>query len=265
MPSTRGPCATGDGIELGVHAGAEAVQLAQVHFSPVAIVDPSAPDAPCKLEVPLDLCAAGAVLLDSSGRRFVDELAPCAKVAEAMLALPSRTATLLVDAPAVQAAGLANVLRSYEERGLVRRALGLDAVARTLGVDPLVLETEIEAYAVAQAWGVDPLGKTAFPTRLELSAEPGREAFLMSVTPALRGTLGGLRIDEDARVLAARGGPIVGLFAAGEVCGGVHGADCLPGNAVLECLVFGRTAGRTAALAARAAVAFDRATDDGER
>ncbi|KAJ1616092.1 FAD binding domain-containing protein, partial [Pavlovales sp. CCMP2436] len=79
---------------------------------------------------------------------------------------------------------------------------------------------------------------------------------IMTVTPALHFTLGGLKIDEDARVmLAETGAPISGVFACGEVAGGVHGANRLAGNALLEAVVFGCTAGRTAAAVAAAVVA----------
>ena len=61
--------------------------------------------------------------------------------------------------------------------------------------------------------------------------------------PSLHYTMGGLRIDAEARVLDTSGKPIPGLYAAGEVCGGIHGANRLAGNAVTECVVFGRIAG----------------------
>ncbi len=60
-------------------------------------------------------------------------------------------------------------------------------------------------------------------------------------------TCGGVAIDEEARVLTARRRPIFGLFAAGEVTGGVHGKDRLGGMSMTDTFVFGRTAGRSAA------------------
>jgi cytochrome b involved in lipid metabolism len=67
------------------------------------------------------------------------------------------------------------------------------------------------------------------------------------MTPVLHYTMGGLEIDPEARVLAPGGAPLPGLFAAGEVAGGVHGANRLGGSSLLGCVVFGRVAGDAAA------------------
>ena len=67
------------------------------------------------------------------------------------------------------------------------------------------------------------------------------------MTPVLHYTMGGLEIDAEARVIDKSGKPIPGLFAAGEVAGGVHGANRLGGSSLLGCVVFGRVSGDTAA------------------
>jgi succinate dehydrogenase/fumarate reductase flavoprotein subunit len=67
------------------------------------------------------------------------------------------------------------------------------------------------------------------------------------MTPVLHYTMGGLEIDPESRVLAPGGAPVPGLFAAGEVAGGVHGANRLGGSSLLGCVVFGRVAGDAAA------------------
>ena len=69
----------------------------------------------------------------------------------------------------------------------------------------------------------------------------------MLVAPAPHTSLGGLVIDAKCRVLRADGSPIPGLFAAGEVTGGIHGLNRIGGNAGTEVLVFGRIAGESAA------------------
>jgi succinate dehydrogenase/fumarate reductase flavoprotein subunit len=70
------------------------------------------------------------------------------------------------------------------------------------------------------------------------------------MTPVLHYTMGGLEIDPESRVLDGSGKPIAGLFAAGEVAGGVHGANRLGGSSLLGCVVFGRVSGgRLSALA----------------
>jgi succinate dehydrogenase/fumarate reductase flavoprotein subunit len=67
------------------------------------------------------------------------------------------------------------------------------------------------------------------------------------MTPVLHYTMGGLEIDSEGRVLASGSTPLPGLFAAGEVAGGVHGANRLGGSSLLGCVVFGRVAGDSAA------------------
>lgn len=67
------------------------------------------------------------------------------------------------------------------------------------------------------------------------------------MTPVLHYTMGGLEIDAESRVVSKEGKPIPGLFAAGEVAGGVHGANRLGGSSLLGCVVFGRVSGDSAA------------------
>jgi len=64
------------------------------------------------------------------------------------------------------------------------------------------------------------------------------------ITPVIHYTMGGLKVDEHSHVLGQKG-PIRGLYAAGEVMGGVHGKNRLGGNSLLDCVVYGRVSGRT--------------------
>ncbi len=92
----------------------------------------------------------------------------------------------------------------------------------------------------------DEFGKRVFPVPFD----PTQPLLAARVTPSIHYSMGGLKIDADTRVLAENGGqPIKGLFAAGEVTGGVHGKNRLAGNSLLECVVFGRIAGQNAAKA----------------
>ena len=73
------------------------------------------------------------------------------------------------------------------------------------------------------------------------------DMLVMPVTLGRSATLGGVRIDGGGRVLTDSGEHVEGLFAAGEITGGVHGMRCVPGNLSLESVVFGREAGFAAA------------------
>lgn len=101
------------------------------------------------------------------------------------------------------------------------------------------------AAATAALQGEDPaFGKTSFAFKVEKGP-----FFATPRKPALHHTMGGLTIDTDAHVLDTEGNVITGLYAAGEVTGGIHGGNRLGGNAVADCLTFGRIAGSNAAAA----------------
>jgi succinate dehydrogenase/fumarate reductase flavoprotein subunit len=117
------------------------------------------------------------------------------------------------------------------------------ALAAEIGIPPEKLEETFRKYNEAAASNKDPFGKKFFdavPFRMD-------DHFHVSiVTPVLHFCMGGLEITPDGEVLDKNGRPIPGLFAAGEVCGGVHGANRLGGSSLLGCVVFGRVAGDTA-------------------
>lgn len=112
-----------------------------------------------------------------------------------------------------------------------------------MNVEPGRLAQELAAYNKAAEEGKDEFGKTVFPATIDLAGP----LYLLQVTPAVHYCMGGVAIDSDARVLDNENKAIPGLFAAGEVTGGVHGANRLGGNSLLECVVYGRTAGTNAA------------------
>lgn len=137
----------------------------------------------------------------------------------------------------------------YMNRGLIIRARGMKELAAAVGAQPEDLSAELTAYRHAAAKGVDDFGKTSFPSPFSAENLEAKDSFAMLVTPALHYCMGGLKTDTEARVLRAEAdaGPVPGLFAAGEVIGGVHGSNRLAGNSLLDCVVFGRTAGQGAA------------------
>ena len=71
--------------------------------------------------------------------------------------------------------------------------------------------------------------------------------YAVQITPAIHHTMGGVRINKNAEVIGVTAKPIPGLYAAGEVTGGVHGGNRIGGNAVADIITFGRIAGTNAA------------------
>lgn len=118
----------------------------------------------------------------------------------------------------------------------------IEELAAEMGVPAENLAASIEAYNKAVDTGEDALGRTLLTKKIETPP-----FYALPRVPALHHTMGGLRIDTEARVLDTNGEVIPGLYAGGEITGGLHGANRLGGNAVTDTVVFGRLAGASAA------------------
>ena len=118
----------------------------------------------------------------------------------------------------------------------------MEEVAQSRGIEPDALEKTIAEFNQAvDGEAADPFGRELFYKKF------GDGPFFAAIrTAKIHYTMGGLRIDTDARVLDAEGVPISGLYACGEVTGGIHAANHVTGNALADCVVFGRIAGQSA-------------------
>ena len=101
--------------------------------------------------------------------------------------------------------------------------------------------------ASCQASGKTGSGKKFFHNIIPGSAVKNEPFYVAIITPVIHYCMGGLLIDEDSACVGANDKAIPGLYAAGEVAGGVHGNNRLGGNSLLDCVVFGRVAGKAAA------------------
>jgi fumarate reductase flavoprotein subunit len=140
---------------------------------------------------------------------------------------------------------------SKEERqnGVTKRRLieadTVNGLARKIGILPEVLEDSIAKHNACVRDGKDPyFNRPMSKNMVEMTEGP---FYAIPQWPAIHFCMGGLRIDKDAHVMDIWGRPIPRLYAAGEVAGGVHGSNRLGGNAIPECIVFGRIAGVNAA------------------
>ena len=201
-------------------------------------IDPNDRRAPMKTLCAEILRGVGAILLNKKGLRFANELGRRDYLSGAMLEADpeEKTFYILLNSKAAEEAN--KHVPFYLKKDLLVEHDSLESVADWMHVNLDVLEASLEKYEKDAARGQDAFGKTTFnnlPFR-------GEHYFAGIVTPAVHYTMGGVRIDAKGRVLS--GGTIVpGLFAAGEVTGGVHGNNRLGGNALTECVVFGRIIG----------------------
>ncbi|KAJ7189999.1 Flavocytochrome c [Mycena pura] len=247
LSTTNGDHATGDGVRLATASAlarpAGTCDLAQVQVHPTGFVDPAAPAARTKFLAAEALRGAGGLLLDAAGARFVQEVDRRDVVTAAMQAVEAagRGPVRLVLGPKA-AAEVQKHCDFYVSKGLMTRYDNAAAFATDAGIP---VEGVLATFA-SYGTGGDPFGKAPH----NAAYTPSEPLHVAIITPVVHYTMGGLAVDAFARVLAAAdGAPLPGLWAAGEVIGGVHGGNRLAGSSLLEAVVFGRIAGNSAAAA----------------
>lgn len=256
LPTTNGPWAQGDGLFMAREIGAAISDLSLVQVHPTAFVNKAEPESSSvnavnstrdRILAPERMRGAGAVLLNDQGRRFVDELETRAVVTKAMLQLPNRTAWMVLPQHVAPQCGGDKVLGFYVAKGLMTVLANVHEAAKFMNIPEDDLITELAA-------------SPSFSSCTDSDSSPCNNVgvqdvglYVARVSPAIHYTMGGVAIDEEARVLDRDGLAIPGLYAAGEVTGGVHGKNRLGGNSLLECCVYGRRAGKNAAAFAVAA------------
>lgn len=227
--TTNHPGATGDGIAMAKALGAAFVDMEQIQTHPT--VHPETQTMYTE-----GVRGNGAILVNKEGKRFVDELETRDVVSAAILAQTDGVCYMIFD-QAVRDSLAA--IESYISAGIVTEADTVEGLAEAIGVDPAALQQTMADYASYQAAGNDPdFGRTSMELPLDTP-----KFYAALCAPAIHHTMGGVKINTQAQVLKEDGSAIPGLFAAGEVTGGVHGANRLGGNAVTDIVVFGRIAG----------------------
>lgn len=242
LPTTNGDHCTGDGQKMAMAVGANAVDLEKVQVHPTGLVDPNEPNAKVKFLAAEALRGVGGLLLDKNGDRFVDELQHRDYVTGKIWENGKYPIRLVLNGQASKE--IEWHCKHYVGRGLMKRFESGEALAKEMGISPQHLKETFDKYNVGAKANKDPFGKKFFSS----GEWTMNDYFHVAVmTPVLHYTMGGLEIDAESRVVGKDGKPIPGLFAAGEVAGGVHGANRLGGSSLLGCVVFGRVSGDSAA------------------
>lgn len=247
VATTNGPWANGAGVELGVTLGAATRDLDQVQIHPTGFVDPAEPNASTKFLAPEALRAVGAILLNAHGRRFANELARRDVLTHAIREQQQQSAPVYLVMTDAMAEDFGKpTLGFYATKRLFQQANSLQQLAQHLHITPDTLNEEFSRYDNQHS--TDDFGKTVFSPHPFIRGGETSVYWVAQITPCVHYTMGGLAMDTSAHVLDHAQHPIPGLFAAGEVTGGLHGRNRLAGNSLLECVVYGRTAGKNAAL-----------------
>ncbi len=232
--TTNSPLLTGDGIRMAEAIGAASVDLEQIQIHPTVEYNSSA-------LITEGLRGDGAILVNTDGQRFINELGTRDVVSAAEIAQPNSYAYLIIDQEMVDKS---SVIQGYINKGFIAaEGETIEDLASALSIDSATLKATLDTWNAAVTAKEDAeFGRTSFVKELNVGPY-----YAIKVAPGVHHTMGGLAINENAEVLDSQGNAIPGLFAGGEVTGGVHGANRLGGNAVSDIIVFGRIAGQQAA------------------
>ncbi|KAG5492531.1 hypothetical protein JKF63_01109 [Porcisia hertigi] len=261
FPTTNGVWATGDGVKMASQLGVALVDMDKVQLHPTGLLDPKDPSNRTKYLGPEALRGSGGVLLNKNGERFVNELDLRSVVSQAIIAQNnvypesggSKFAYCVLNEAAAKLFGK-NFLGFYWKRlGLFEKVENVADLAKLIGCSGETLMSTLKQYEELSSKKLHacPLtGKNVFPCVLG----PQGPFYVAYVTPSIHYTMGGCLISPSAEMqtIDASGvtpvrRPVLSLFGAGEVTGGVHGGNRLGGNSLLECVVFGKIAGDRAA------------------
>ena len=222
----------GQGIEMAEAIGAATVDMDQIQIHPTVEANTAA-------LITEGLRGDGAILINAEGKRFIDEVGTRDVVSAAEIAQTGSYSWLVVDQAM---ADNSSVIQGYIKKGYTVTGATYEELAKAMGVDEAALaETMNNWNGYVEAKNDPDFGRTSFANPLNTAPY-----YAIKVTAGVHHTMGGLKINPNTEVLNENGEVIPGLFAAGEVTGGVHGANRLGGNAVADFTVFGRIAGAAA-------------------
>ena len=231
--TTNAPGVTGDGIDMAVAIGAATVDMEQIQIHPSVYTETSA-------LITEGIRGDGAILVNQKGARFIDELGTRDVVSAAELAQEGGYAYTIVDQKMMDASSTYN---GYYTKGFAVKGETYEELAAAVGMDVETFVKTMEDWNASVAAQKDEaFGRMSFANALDTAPY-----YAIKVAPGIHHTMGGLKINTNTEVLTAEGTAIPGLYAAGEVTGGVHGANRLGGNAVADIVVYGRIAAQQAA------------------
>ncbi len=237
IATTNSPSITGDGINLGLEAGADLFGMGFIQLMPVS--DPKTGELFTGLQTP----PANFIMVNQKGKRFVNEFAERDTLAKA--AIKNGGLFYLIADNKIKATAYNTTQESIDAQvkaGTLFRDDTLEGLAKQIGMDPDTLVQTIKTYNQDVDNGNDPeFHKNVFGLKCEVPpfyATPRK--------PAIHHTMGGLVIDTKAHVSNKEGKVIDGLYSAGENAGGIHAGNRLGGNSLADIFTFGRIAANTA-------------------
>lgn len=239
IPSTNSPAITGDGIEMGQGVGANVIDMEHIQLYPV-----NNPATGNYYYIDYARLNSTALLVNKEGKRFVNEKGTRDVISDATLKQTDSKVYEIIDAGVVKEQQLyekyAAEIEQAQKQGVLKIGT-LEEVCEYFGVPADSVKETIEHYN-----GMVEAGKDEEFGRTENFNKIGEGPYFMfSSVVSVHHTMGGLQIDKSARVLNKDGNAIAGLYAAGEVTGGIHGGNRLGSVAVPDTAIFGRIAAQS--------------------
>lgn len=249
LPSTNGNHATGDGQKIVMKNKGIGIDMDKVQVHPTGLIDLNDSDVINGKATPRFLFLGaealrgeGGIILNNKGERFVDELGTRDYVSgemEKQLKAGNGPLRLVLSENCEK--NLQFHIKHYTQRNLMKTISG-DELIKEIGCTKETLEKQLEIYNKAASGETDEaFGKKYFPnTPFEFSSNG--KYHVSFITRVLHFTMGGVKINDKSEVLYDDNKPFEGLYACGEVAGGVHGHNRLGGSSLLACVVYGRVA-----------------------
>lgn len=239
LPTSNAPSSTGDGIVLANAIGAdlEGMEDIQIH--------PHGNPTTGGLQSHFAGVIKNSIYVNQEGNRFVEESGRRDVISNATIEQTGQVMYSIYDSQGGFYEGVTELkdLDNLLAKGYIYKADTLEDLANQVGIDVEGLSATVERYNELVRSGKD----TDFE-KDELDLEIGTAPYYcVPLSPTVHHTMGGIKINTDAEVINTDGNVINGLYAAGEVTGGIHGSNRIGGNALTDCVVFGRIAGANAA------------------
>ncbi|MCI5774489.1 MAG: flavocytochrome c [Erysipelotrichaceae bacterium] len=235
--TTARAISTGDGIKMAEAVGAQLVDMEFIQVYPTC--NPLTGIISYVANARMD----GGILLNKEGTRFVDEMGRRDVISHAILDQTDGVGYLVWGQEIENIGHMTEVhaveFQNWIDSDLLYVADTLEEAAEHFGLDVDKMQETINAYNESIKDGLD----EDFNKKSSLVSIAEGPFYIQKVVPSSHHTMGGIKINTDAQVIGVDGKPIEGLFAAGEVVGDIHGTNRLGGNAITDCVVFGRIAG----------------------
>lgn len=250
VKTTNTPAITGDGIAMAQAVGANLIQMENIQLLPLG--DPETGS----LSGNIGHGPVSYIFVNKDGQRFTDEGGRRDDMTLALFEQPDTTMYMIMDSDTYPNG---DELNNFGERicdlvdaGRAYKADTLEELAEMIGVPAENLTATVEEYNRYCLGGdlegqADEFGRTLFADVDGINNGLNNPPYYAAErVPTVHHTMGGVEINTETQVLDTQGNPIPGLYAAGEVTGGIHGTNRLGGNALTDTVVFGRIAGTNA-------------------